>query len=267
MGVGVFWRALAAMCMAALPAAAHEFWIEPQTYHVELGETASAGLFVGMDFEGREQSYLPRNFKEFTRTDQHGTEPVEMTLGDRPAFVHIPTQEGALLLGYVSNPMRVIYREVEKFQDFITEKDFDWVWGAHQARGLGTERIVETYHRYAKAMINVGGGAAVDTDLGYEIEFVAQTPLGAAGAVVFLLEYQNAPLPDTQVTVWAKSPDGEVTMHHHRSDANGRVAFEVASGQGYLVDAVVIRAIDERSTQLDPMWETVWASYTFGAIP
>lgn len=265
MGIGMLLRALACLCIMAWPAAAHEFWIEPHAYRADVGAPVTASLFVGQDFKGREQSYLPRNFKSFTMTDASGTSSVQMTLGDRPAFVQTPTQEGAFLLGYVSNPMRVIYNEVEKFQTFIQEKDFAWAWDAHQQRGLSTDRIIETYHRYAKAMVQVGGIPVQDVDLGYEIEFIAQSDLSKAGEAVFLLEYQDAPLPKTQVTVWDKASDGTVTHHTYRTDAGGIVHVPTQAGRSYLVDAVVIRPLAQSSSKLDPMWETVWASYTFGA--
>ena len=41
----VFW-------MISCPVFAHEFWIEPKKYKLNLGDVLSASLFVGQDFSG-----------------------------------------------------------------------------------------------------------------------------------------------------------------------------------------------------------------------
>lgn len=257
------WLVAMGITVAATAVQAHEFWIEPQSYHLDPGQELIAQIFVGQDFKGREQSYLPRNFQEFTLTDASGQRDVEMALGDRPALRTTLTHEGTGVIGYISNPMRVIYQDVEKFKAFLSEKDFEWALEAHRARGLGTDRIAEAYLRYGKSLVHVGDRAGSDRDLGYEIELIAQTDLPfATGEVEVLLEYQDQPLADTQITLWRKNGAGDVTHALYRTNDVGGVVLPVEAGHSYLVDAVVIRPLEQRS-QNDPSWETIWASLTF----
>lgn len=263
--MGMMIRHGVALCLALVGAGAqaHEFWIEPQDYAINAGDDLVAQIFVGEDFQGREQSYLPRNFQEFTLSDTEGTRPVEMMIGDRPALRAALDQEGVTVVGYISNPMRVIYQDIEKFTAFLADKDFSWALAAHEARGLSTDRIAEAYVRYGKSLIEVGPSGGTDQDLGYEIELIAQTPLPfETGEVVFELSYQDAPQADTQITVWRKAAQGAVSHDVYRTDAQGLVHVPVTSEESYLVDAVIIRPL-EPATQRDPTWETLWASITF----
>ncbi|MGR3709415.1 MAG: hypothetical protein ACU0A9_08220, partial [Alterinioella nitratireducens] len=53
------------LALPALPAASHEFWIEPLAFQVAPGDPLEARLRVGESFEGPSYSYLPRNFIRF----------------------------------------------------------------------------------------------------------------------------------------------------------------------------------------------------------
>jgi hypothetical protein len=81
------------------------------------------------------------------------------------------------------------------------------------------------------------------------------------------LFYQDAPRPDAQVEVFARAPDGTVTVTLHRTDAAGEARVPVAPGHDYLFDAVVLRpSLEAGSQERAPVWETLWAALTF-AVP
>ena len=56
------------LMVAALPGAAHEFWISPDTYAVAEGEAMQAELRVGEDFEGPGYAFVPQRFARFEVT-------------------------------------------------------------------------------------------------------------------------------------------------------------------------------------------------------
>ena len=95
-----------------------------------------------------------------------------------------------------------------------------------------------------------------------ETEFVAlsnpYTDPPGEGMPVRLL-YRDAPRADAPVEVFARAPGGTVTRSVMRTDAQGEVTIPVAPGHDYLLNAVVLRLLEDRRE----VWETLWASLTF----
>ena len=76
--------------------------------------------------------------------------------------------------------------------------------------------------------------------------------------------YRGEPLPDTQIELFEKAPDGTVNVSLHRTGDTGTVNLPVKSNHQYLVDMVVLREPSESMTKKNrSVWETVWASLTF----
>ena len=128
--------------------------------------------------------------------------------------------------------------------------------------------MVERYSRHAKSLMAVDGGDGSDRARGLLTEIVAganpYTEDMSGGMPVQVL-YEGAPRQDVQVELFDRAPDGSVTVTLHRTDAEGRVTLPVVPGHAYLVDSVVLRAL-EPATEAGEVWESLWASLTF-AVP
>ena len=251
--------------LAAHPAAAHEFWISPQDYTVQPGEQLVADLRVGQDFKGSAYSYLPRKFLRFDLVDGSGTTAVKGRLGDRPALMMQATGGGLVTIVHQTTDSFLTYSEAEKFVDFVTNKDFDGVLEQHAARGLPETGFRERYSRYAKSLIAVGAGQGADRPVGMETEMVAlANPYTDELGGLFPLQvlYQGVPRANVQVDVFERAPDGTVVSSKLRTDAEGRFSVPVRAGHEYLVDSVVMRPL-EPLADIDPVWESLWASMTF----
>ncbi|MGR3496441.1 DUF4198 domain-containing protein [Citreimonas sp.] len=261
---------VAALCLAALPLRAHEFWIEPDAFQVPQGEVITARLRNGETFEGTELSAATA--KPIRAEAFRGDATVALNTGglSKPAIALKPAGTGLTTLLYQTEHMVVIYDTLEDFARFAESKDSAWAVEQHREKGLPEETIFEAYARYAKALVAIGDGAGADARRGMEIELVAETnpytePTGDGVAV--RLYYQGAPLADTQVAVFDRAPDGSVEAREIRTDAEGLATVAVAPGHEYLVDAVVIREPSESIVRAHrAAWESVWASLTF-AVP
>jgi hypothetical protein len=122
------------------------------------------------------------------------------------------------------------------------------------------------YIRYAKSLVAIGGGAGADARMGLRTEFVAlanpyRDDLTMGFAAQLWLD--NAPRADVQVEVFTKDPDGVVTVSLARTDADGIVRVPVVAGMRYMIDAVVLEAVEPLQPG-DPEWRTLWANMTFG---
>lgn len=256
---------LSALVLAALPARGHEFWISPQTYTVPAQGQLTADLRVGENFEGVAYAYLPQNFERFDLVAGAQVVAVEGRPGDRPALAMPAPTEGLVVVVHQTGDSTLTWDTAQNFEDFVRHKDMAWALEENRARGIPETGFREVYSRYAKSLIAVGEGAGEDGAAGLETEIVAlanpYTDALPDGLPVKVL-YRGEPRADAQVEVFAKAPDGTVQDLFYRTDAQGVALIPVVPGVEYLVDAVVLRAV-EPQTETDPVWETLWASLTF----
>jgi hypothetical protein len=263
-------RLLALGLLLALPAKAHEYWIEPTAYVIPGNGTVIASLFNGQNFEGTEFPFLPQAFKRFDLALADRLAPVTGRMGDRPALQMPPLGEGLHVAVFETPGNIVEYAEFDMFKRFVEHKDFAGALEAHAARGLPETGFSEFYTRHSKALIAVGSGQGADRAFGLETEIVALAnpytdDLGGQMPVRVL--YQGAPRADVQVELFAKAPDGTVVVTLHRTDADGVAQLPVVAGHSYLVDAVVLREPSPvLALRSGAVWESLWAALTF-AVP
>lgn len=258
------WGFIGVLWLSAQPTTAHEFWIEPEQFFIDAGDTLSTRLYVGQNLEGVENAFIPRRLERFEWSQAGLSRPVEMSLGDRPAFAMMAQTEGVVTVMHQTRPQSLTYSKWEKFIAFCEEKDFLWAADEHLERGLPQTGFKERYVRYAKSLIHVGDGPDVTQNYGLRYEFELIGGAKASGAITLQLLFEGAPERDVQTTVFTRAPSGEVSVLKTRTNSAGFVTIERQAGHIYLVDAV-------RMLPLEPQkddgfaWESLWASITFSA--
>ncbi|WP_136440779.1 DUF4198 domain-containing protein [Pacificoceanicola onchidii] len=251
--------------LLASPLAAHEFWIEPIRTEIAAGGRLEADIRVGTDLKGSTYSYIPRNFRRF-ETILDGTRAVPGRAGDQPALNMEAAGEGLAVIVHETRDYLLTYAKWEKFEAFCAEKDFEWALPRHLERGLPRTKFRERYVRYAKSLIGVGDAKGADTEAGLTVEIVAEknpyTDDVSGGFPVQAL-YLGQPRKDVQITLFERAPDRTVVQNNYRTDGEGRAVLDVKAGHFYLVDHVVMRE-SEPMDEKDAVWESLWASLTFG---
>lgn len=253
-----------ALCLP-LPrlALGHEFWIEPEKYQVETEESVIADLVIGQEFQGSPQMFFDSRIARFELRQGHQVAPYVGRMGDIPALTAKLSDPGLLVIVHQTRPSSLKYHDWAKFQEFIDEKALGDVRSLHQERGLPDSGFYESYARYAKALVAIGAGDGTDQATGMEIEFVAgANPYtdDLSRGLPIQLWYQGRPLPDTQITVFDRAPDGQVRIDRLISDASGKARVPTRPGHSYLLDAVVLRPAPQDG---EAVWETLWAALSF----
>ncbi len=259
---------LVAIAAGGKGAFAHEFWIDPVAYQVAQRQMAEANLRVGEAFRGAPQPYLTQAFSRFDVVSQDRARPVAARLGDIPALRMADLPEGLAVIVHETTGQDLIWSEWERFVDFATHKELGDVAAMQAARGLDQTDVAEVFFRHAKSLIAVGQGAGRDARMGLRTEFVALAnpyldDLTDGFAVQLWLD--ATPRADVQVEMFAKAPDGAVTVTLHRTDDQGIAVLPVVPGQRYMIDAVVLEPVTPQA-QGDAEWRTLWANMTF-AVP
>lgn len=265
---------LAALCIIAAPAQAHEFWIDADDYAVPEGKSVVASFRNGELFAGSALSYIPNRSTRFDMVAGGETVEVPARIGDNPAFDVADLPEGLLTIIQETSDLKLTYTEKdgktgwERFAAFAEHKDLGDVGAAQDARGLPREDPVEQYRRFAKALVAVGDGAGEDARRDLRVEFVVgANPYtdDVSGGLPVQLFFEDAPRADAQIEMFDRAPDGSVEVTLHRTDAEGRATLPVTPGHEYLLDSVTLLPL-EVAAEGDPMWQTLWAALTF-AVP
>ena len=259
-----------ALCLCAVPAVAHEFWLQPDDYTIAPDATLTASIVNGDEFKGQLIPYLPQIFVNFVDVTPEGVLPVPGRPGDRPA-VNLPSPpEGLNVLAYEAKDSTVDYKGWDVVQRVVEHKGFDTFYEDHAARGFAEEPFREVYSRYSKALIAVGDGAGSDSRTGLETEIVALTnPYtdDLSDGMTFQLWYGDTPRADARFEIWDRSPDDEVSQTFYRTDAEGIVTVPVEPGHAYMADAVLVREpAPDLAEATGAIWETLWANMTW-AVP
>jgi uncharacterized GH25 family protein len=237
-------KRLLLLALLAVPVQAHDFWIEPSSFRPTLGETFTASLYVGQDFAGDPVPRSKSLLDAFVVRDAAGERAVNGFENQDPAgFVRID-EAGTAVIGYRSKPSPLEITP-EKFAQFLREEGIRGVTVANKPHR-------EHFYRYAKTIVQAGKAspAVAAKPLGYRLELV---PLDAAH---YQLLFEHKPLAGVQVVAIARDEEKKLSA---RTDAGGRVTFDLPSGV-WLVKAVhLVRA----PTNAGVEWESLWASLTF----
>lgn len=256
--------------LSGSPVFGHEFWIEPEQYHVESGAPLVAALKNGENFKGSSLAWFDSRFTRFEIASGDQILPVTGRMGDTPALQSIAPQDGLLIVLHETTPSSLTYREWEKFLKFVEHKDFSTAVAVHDDRAWPKTDFRETYTRHVKALIAVGHGEGSDRAFDMETEIIAITnpyDQDFNNQMHVEVTYQGVPRSDAQIEVFARAPDGTVEVSLARTDASGRALIAVEPGFEYLFDAVVLRPAPQAgSSETAPLWETLWAALTF-AVP
>ncbi len=259
---------LFALVLAAQPGFGHEFWIDPDSYFTEPGAPVTAHLRNGENFEGIALAWFENRFTRFEVAVGDAVTPVTGRTGDTPALATTaPAADGLMIVLHETAPSRLTYTSWDKFLTFAAHKDFPDAAADHAAAGWPKEGFRESYTRHAKSLIAIGSGQGADRAFGLATEFIALSnpyESGFDGEMRVRLFYGGRPRADAQVEVFARAPDGAVTVRLFRTDETGQASVPVLPGHSYLFDAVVLRPSAEAGTaERAPVWETLWAALTF----
>lgn len=253
------------VCGSGLQAAAHEFWISPEDYRPDVGQTVKAALLVGSDMAGEPYPWLSRNTREARMLSDSWSVDIVGREGDLPALSFAPQEEGLTQVIFHAQPSFVVFDKAETFTEYLEYEGLDWVLAAHVARGLPEVDFVERYTRNARALLQVGEARAdqLDKPTGMPFELVALGNPYVEGteAIDVRLTWQEVPEADQQVAIFIKDSAQVVTRSLVKTDANGVARIPLTGAGEYMLSAVHMEPLEG---DVAAVWDSHWATLTFG---
>jgi uncharacterized GH25 family protein len=246
--------------LIGLQASAHDFWIEPSTFHPAVGDRVTAALRVGQKLAGDPLPNIPPLIDRFIVRGSGGERPVVGRAGADPAGIAFIAEGGLHWIGYQSNPYPVAL-EGAKFEDYLRDEGLERIIDARKKSGQSAAPGRERFYRCAKALLETPGVEAFDTPLGFMLELVPRAnpyALKRARDLPLALTFRGKPIAN--VLVVAMSKDDPSKTIRARTDANGRVTLRLAHAGFWLIKAVHMEAAPA-DAGVD--WESWWASITF----
>ena len=251
-----------AIALTATPLAAHEFWLQPESFRLEVGAPIGVRVYVGDGFEkGEPYARNPRHIMYF-QVDPEEIGELAGEAGDEPAAVLTADEAGLATLVYRSFPSRVSL-EPEPFERYLRNEGLEAIVAERAALGESDKPGSEAFSRCAKSLVEVGDGPVegYEKPLGLALEIVplaSPFALAADDELEVRVLWRGEPLDGAQVRAYFEGePQRTFTV---RTDADG-VARLAVGGPGARLLSVVHMERADAGSAVD--WESTWSSLTF----
>lgn len=253
------------LALACGPAAAHDFWIQPQAFAVPVGAVEPLTLQVG-DGADRTRSAIP--LRRVTRFEAVG--PDGVVRDTRPGLtLGGPQADGAVQLDQAGTHLLVLVTDTggksrlpaAKFNAYLADEGLTPALAARVGREGrdGDER----YGRVAKALVRAGegDGVAATRPVGAALEIVPLAdPYARPARLPVRVLYEGRPLAGALVKLTDLARDAKpVAML--RTDAAGQASFEMPAKGDWRLAVAWTRAL---GADEDADFETIFSSLTFG---
>lgn len=256
---------LLTMCMGI---AATEFWIQPSSTHVLVGQRVPLQLTIGTNFTGDRWKGEGNRIVSYNHYYRNAFEELLLSLEPGNGLVNlpdfIPSSEGTHMLTLSTNH-KFLETDADKFNDFLKE---DGLMDAYKYRVANNEKFKkgrERFSRCAKVLIQAGDSRdhtfRENTNLLLEI-IPDKNPFNhdEEQGITFKVLYEDNPLPDAMVKWWHRNGDDIETDFLYTS-AKGEVTFSAAKSGLYMISVVhMIRLKNDSGAD----WQTTYSSLVFG---
>lgn len=263
--------AAGALVLACAPRVgqAHEFWIQPQRFHLPVAASTPMILQVGTGTERQRSQMPPRRVVRFDATTPVGEiqdlRPV-LTLGAPDADGALSfSRPGAYVVTLRSDAAAQSHLSAARFNAYAQEEGLTPALEARAARGLQGLDASERYSRQTKALVLVGEGgdqAAVTRPVGLTLEIVPEASpyaLPRSASLPVRVLYERRPLAGALVKLTDLAHDA-APLEQHRTDGEGRAAFAMPGGGAWMMDVVWTKPLTDEGVD----FETVFSSLSFG---
>ncbi|WP_291069139.1 DUF4198 domain-containing protein [Hyphomonas sp.] len=256
----------------ASTAAAHDFWLQPDTFTPEGGAILGVTAKVGHSDDISEWPADPARIIAFRSIGESGIEDIQAALGNRHSegrFDVATGEPGFYVLAIESIPS-VSELPAEKFNTYVTDEGVRPIAIHRMENGLTETSGREIYSRRAKSIIRVGdAGAAGDAHLLRPIGMTLEvTPLAnpallePGSGLPVEVRYRGSPLPGAMLHVVNLDPEiGDVDKVV--TGADGRAVLSNLAEGRWMLQTVWSAPI---SGDVRGDYDTIFSSLTFEVL-
>jgi uncharacterized GH25 family protein len=252
----------------SLSVSAHDYWIAPQNYQPQVGQSVAIKLFVGDHFSEDKERTLSQKMTVDFLLHNATTSPtnliVEEQFSKTPVAQFVVDKPGTHIISMQRNWAQ-IEMEGDKFHQYLEHEGLHHIIAQRKEAGEADKSASERYRRYLKSLIVVGGKrtATWNKQLGHKLEIIPLSDPTVAkqnDTVQFRVLLDNNALPNVQLAALGRQAE-KVTDIHTTTGKNGVASLKLPHTGEWLVRLVYLRRCSQKDVEAD--WESFWAALTF----
>jgi uncharacterized GH25 family protein len=242
---------------------AHEFWLEPQSFLLSIGEKINFRVFVGENFRGDEVDFAKFEVTKFSHFTSKGEESTKGNLTEQNLNDFLKFETAGNHLIAFNNSNKHIELAAKEFNQYLKDDGLDNVAAFRKKNKQLNKKGKEEYQRCAKTLLQVGNlhDETYRINTGMKLEIIPeQNPYSSDKSLTFKVLFDNKPLKNSLVIVWQKGIE-KPNKRNFRSNTEGEISFSFEPKGVWMVSTVCM--IPNSDLKIAD-WQSYWGSYTFG---
>ena len=261
---------MTAVCVALLftGISAHDFWLVPQTFRANPGETLVVSANTGMDFPNSLKAVDPARFDKFFVVGGSGRK----SLTDYRAKGNSLTTEitvgepGTYVVGAALKPNEIRLTAAE-FNEYLRVDGLPNILELRKREGLLGKDAVEHYSKYPKTLVQVGDrlDETPTKPLGLTLEIVPTVNpyrLKSGDKLDVIVLFRGQPLVNADIA-WSFPGRGDSFVGSTKTDAAGKAPVPLVQAGPYVIRLTHMEWVKLPTHE----WESFWTSLTFEVPP
>lgn len=255
-----------ATALAATPARAHDFWLQPESFSPAPQQPVRFELLVGHG-EDRQRSKIP--LRRILRYDRVGPDGARIDLRGDLALDgdYLEAREtlapGTHVFVLETDNAAHNHMPADQFEAYARLEGLALVLETRKRLEASADDGSEIYRRCAKTIVRVGDdrAAQVSQPVGLTLEIVPDGAPAGAGKLGFTVLFRGAPLPGARIALTDLDHDS-APIESVTSDARGRGVAAIPRSGAWLLN--VVWSVP-READADTRFETFFSSLAFGS--
>jgi len=257
---------ITALLVLALPALAHDYWLEPASFFPPVGESVNVHLHVGDHFKSEaERPFQKKPTVKFQLIS--AKETLDLAAAgqeDKKPVAQVTAKTAGNYLIALERGPQTIKLAADKFNAYLKEEGLEAILEMRRKAGEDKAEGRERYSRYIKSLLQAGEQRddTYKQVVGQRLEIVPQAnpyKLKAGDELTVQVLFEGKPLKGAKLFAFQRAEDKISTQTFTTSDA-GQAAIKLDKPGVWLVRLVHMRRCTG-DAEVD--WESFWAAYTF----
>jgi uncharacterized GH25 family protein len=244
---------------------AHEFWLQPDKFFYQPGESLKVTFKVGENFMGESWNLKKHRIEKLELHSINGIKNLsqQVTEGETGMLEENQLKAGTQMIVMQSNNA-FISLDGQKFNEYLKEDGLDEVYDHREKNNLLADSAKEFYSRHTKLLVQVGDkkDESFKKVIGLPIEIIPETnPYDAkvGSPMRFKVVFDNKPLFGAKVRVWNRY-NNRTTVQNIYAEKDGVIETRISNPGSWMIS--VVKMVPSKDPKAD--WQSYWGSLVFG---
>ena len=256
---------LVIISLFVFPLLAHEFWLQPEKFMYQPGESINVRFWVGEDFDGTNWGGNRDKVKSLRLYLDDLTDDIEDQVSDETgdSLQLSIMDEGTPMITF-NSANSFIQLDSAKFNGYLKEDGLQTAIDYRAAHNQNDSAGREFYQRSVKTLVQVGDKKSnISHATNLPLDIIPLTNPYASkdnDTISVKVLFKNQPLTNQLVNVWQRL-NGKTSKQEYQTNEKGCLSFAVTTTGKWMVSTVKMIHL-ENEPKAD--WQSFWGSCTWG---